>query len=94
LSSRPSAASRIKVFETLKLRSPNRGRRLKEVAKRQRAAAYSSKPNKNWTIARLTEKFDSEGWKKKAIAEIFKRALTYAKGKSIWMNFDIPNLKK
>jgi hypothetical protein len=32
--------------------------------------------------------------KKKAIAEIFKKALVYAKGKSIWMNFDIPDIEK
>jgi len=85
---------RVKVHETLKLRPPNRGRRLKEAAKQQRAAAYGSKPNINWAIARLTEKFDAEGWKKKAIAEIFKKALVYAKGKSIWMNFDIPDIEK
>jgi len=85
---------RVCVHETLKLRPPNRGRRLKEAARQQRAAAHGSKPNVNYALARLTTKFDSEGWKKKAIAEIFKRALKYAKGKSIWMIFDIPDLRK
>jgi len=83
-----------KIHKTLKLRPPNQGRRLKEAAKRERAAAYGSKPNVNYALARLSKKFDSGGWKKRAIAEIFKRALKYAKGKSIWMNFDIPDIEK
>jgi len=83
-----------KIHETLKLRPPNRGRRLREAAKRKQAAARGSKPNVNRAIARLTEEFDSEGWKKKAIAEIFKRALKYAKGKSVLMNFDVPDFEK
>ena len=80
---------RVKVHETLKLSPPNQGRRLKEAAKRERAAAYGSKPNVNYALARLTEKFDASGWVK-AAAEIFKKAMNYAKGRSILMNFDVP----
>ena len=77
------------MHETLKLKPPNRGRRLKEAAKQQRAAAHGSKSNVNYALARLTMKFDSRGWVQSAAAEIFKKALAYAKGKSILMNFDI-----
>jgi len=83
--------ARVKVHETLKLRPPNRGRRLREAAKRERAAAYGSKPNVNCALARLSKKFDAKGWVKAAVAEIFKKAMKYAKGKSVLMNFDVPD---
>ncbi len=76
-----------KIHETLKLRPPNRGRRLKEAAKRERAAAYGSKPNKNRALARLTMKFDAQGWVK-AAAEILKKAMKRARGRSVWINID------
>ena len=79
-----------KIYETLKLRPPNRGRRLKEAAKQQRAAAHGSKPNKNRAIARLTMKFNARGWVKSAAAEIFRKAMKYARGRAILMNIDIP----
>jgi len=82
---------RVKVFETPKFRPLNQGRRLRETAKKMRAAAYGSKPNVNYALARLTEKFDASGWVKAAAAEIFKKAMKYAKGRSILMNFDIPD---
>jgi len=82
---------RVCVHETVKLRPPNQGRRLREAAKRERAAAHGSKPNVNYALARLTMKFDASGWVKAAAAEVFKKALVYAKGRSILMNFDIPN---
>jgi len=81
---------RIKVFETLKFRPPNQGRRLREAAKKMRAAVYGSKPNVNYALARLSMKFDASGWVKAAAAEIFKKAMKYAKSRSILMNFDIP----
>jgi len=80
-----------KIHETLKLRPPNQGRRLREAAKRERAAAYGSKPNVNYALARLTEKFEAKGWVQSAVAEIFKKAMKYAKGRSILMNFDVPD---
>jgi hypothetical protein len=82
---------RVCVHETLKFRPPNQGRRLREAAKRKRAAAHGSKPNVNYALARLTEKFDASGWVKAAAAEIFKKAMKYAKGRSILMNFDVPD---
>jgi len=82
---------RVKVYETLKLRPPNRGRRLREAARRQRAAAHGSKPNVNYALARLSMRFDAKGWVKQAAAEIFRKAFAYAKGRSILMNFDIPD---
>jgi len=82
---------RVKVYETLKLRPPNRGRRLKEAAKRERAAARGSKPNANRALARLSKKFDSEGWVRMAAAAIFVKARKRAKGRSILMNFDMPD---
>jgi len=45
----------------------------------------------NRALARLSMKFDASGWVKAAAAEIFKRAFAYAKGRSILMNFDVPN---
>uniref|UniRef100_A0A7C4BA05 Transposase n=1 Tax=Thermofilum pendens TaxID=2269 RepID=A0A7C4BA05_THEPE len=82
--------SRVLVHETMKLRPPNRGRRLREAAKRQQAAAHGSKPNVNYALARLSMRFDARGWVKKAAAEIFKKAFTYARGRDVLMNFDIP----
>jgi len=80
-----------KIHETLKLRPPNQTRRLREAAKRLRAAAYGSEPNVNYALARLSKKFDASGWVKAAAARIFKRALRRAKGRSVWMNFDAPD---
>jgi len=80
-----------KIHETLKLSPPNQGRRLREAAKRERAAAHSSKPNVNYALARLSMKFDASGWVKAAIAEIFKKAMKYANGRSVLMNFDVPD---
>jgi len=82
---------RIKVFETLKLKPPNRGHRLREAAKKMRAAAHGSKPNVNYALARLSKKFDAQGWVKSATAEIFEKARRRARGRSILMNFDIPD---
>jgi len=80
-----------KIHETLKLRPPNRGRRLREAAKRGRAAAHGSKPNVNYALARLSEKFDASGWVKAAAAEIFKKAMKRAKSRSVWINIDAPD---
>jgi hypothetical protein len=79
-----------KVLETPKLRPPNRGRRLREAAKRMRAAAYGRKPSVNYALARLSERFDSRGWVKAAAARIFRKAFQRASGRSLMMNFDIP----
>ena len=35
--------------------------------------------------------FDASGWVKAAAAKIFKKAMNYANGKSILMNFDVPD---
>ena len=80
---------RVKVHETLKLKLPNRGRRLRETAKRKGAASHGVKNNINFALARLSERFNSKGWVKRA-AEIFKKALAYARGRSVWINFDVP----
>ena len=80
-----------KIHKTLKLRPPNQGRRLKEAAKRERAAAYGSKPDVNRALARLSKKFDASGWVKRAAAEIFKKAVKRAKGRSVWINIDAPD---
>ena len=45
----------------------------------------------NYALARLSKKFDASGWVKAAATEIFNKAMKYAKGRSILMNFDIPN---
>jgi len=82
---------RTKVLETPKLRPPNRGRRLMEAAKRMRAAASGRKPNINYALARLSERFDARGWVKAAAAQIFKKAFKRASGRSLMMNFDIPD---
>ena len=80
-----------KVLETPKLRPPNRGRRLMEVARRKRAAANGRKPSVNYALARLSERFDARGWVKSAAARIFKKAFKRASGLSVVMNFDIPD---
>ena len=82
---------RVKVFETPKFRPPNQARRLKEAAKRLRAAAHGSKPSVNYALARLSMKYDAQGWVKSAAARIFKKALERAKGRSVLMNFDVPD---
>jgi len=80
-----------KVLETPKLRPPNRGRRLMEAARRRRAAAEGRKPSVNYALARLSERFDARGWVKSAAARIFKKAFLRASGRSLMMNFDIPD---
>ena len=87
-----SDGSETRVLETPKLRPPNRGRRLMEAARRKRAAANGRKPNVNYALARLSEKFDARGWvKSAAAARIFKKAFQRASGRSVIMNFDIPD---
>jgi transposase len=83
--------SETKVLETPKLRPPNRSRRLMEAARRRRAAARGRKLNVNYALARLSERFDSRGWVKAAAAQIFKKAFKRASGRSVVMNFDIPD---
>jgi len=56
-----SDGAETKVLETPKLRPPNRSRRLMEAAKRMRAAARGRKPNVNYALARLSERFDARG---------------------------------
>jgi hypothetical protein len=82
---------RTKVLETPKLRPPNRGGRLMEAARRMRAAAQGRKPNVNYALARLSERFDARGWVKAAAAKIFKKAFQRANGRSVHMNLDIPD---
>ena len=86
-----SDGSETKVLETPKLRPPNRGGRLMEAARRMRAAARGRKPNVNYALARLSERFDSRGWVKAATARIFKKSFKRASGRSVLMNFDIPD---
>jgi hypothetical protein len=86
-----SDGSETKVLETPKLKPPNRGRRLMEAARRMRAAARGRKPNVNYALARLSERFDARGWVKSAAARIFKKAFQRASGRSVVMNFDIPD---
>jgi hypothetical protein len=86
-----SDGSETRVLETPKLKPPNRGRRLREAARRMRAAAQGRKPSVNYALARLSERFDSRGWVKSAAARIFKRAFQRASGMSLMMNFDIPD---
>jgi len=80
-----------RVLETPKLRPPNRGRRSREAAQRKQAAAQGRKPSVNYALARLSERFDSRGWVKSAAARIFKKAFKRASGRSLMMNFDIPD---
>jgi len=82
---------RTKVLETPKLRPPNRGRRLMEAARRRRAAAEGRKPSVNYALARLSERFDARGWVKAVTARIFKKSFKRASGRSVLMNFDIPD---
>jgi len=86
-----SDGSETKVLETPKLRPPNRGRRLRAAAKRQAAAAYGHKRGINLALARLSKRFRARGWVKAAAAKIFKRAFERASGRSVLMNFDIPD---
>jgi len=86
-----SDGSETKVLETPKLKPPNRGRRLMEAAQRKRAAANGRKPNVNYALARLSERFRAKGWVKSAAARIFKKAFKRANGRSVIMNFDIPD---
>ena len=86
-----SDSVRTKVLETPKLRPPNRGRRLKAAAKRQAAAAYGHKRGINLALARRSTRFRAKGWVKAAAAQIFKRAFKRASGRSLIMNFDIPD---
>jgi len=86
-----SNGTETKVLETPKLRPPNRSRRLREAARRRRAAAESRKPNVNYALARLSERFRAKGWVKSAAARIFKKAFKRANGRSVIMNFDIPD---
>jgi hypothetical protein len=55
-----------------------------------RAAARGRKPNVNYALARLSERFDAKGWVKPTAARIFKKAFQRANGRSVIMNFDIP----
>jgi hypothetical protein len=86
-----SDGSETKVLETPKLRPPNRSGRLMEAAKRMRAAAEGRKPSVNYALARLSERFDARGWVKAAAAQIFKKAFQRASGRSVLINFDIPD---
>ena len=86
-----SDGSETKVLETPKLRPPNRSKRLKAAAKRQAAAAYGHKRGINLALARLSERFNARGWVKAAAAQIFKKAFQRANGRSVIMNFDIPD---
>ena len=86
-----SDGSETKILETPKLKPPNRGRRLMEAARRMRAAARGRKPNVNYALAKLSERFNARGWVKSAIARIFKKAFKRANGRSVIMNFDIPD---
>ena len=61
-----------------------------EAARRKRAAAQGRKPSVNYALARLSERFDARGWVK-AAARIFKKAFQRASGRSVLMNFDIPD---
>ena len=86
-----SDGSETRVLETPKLKPPNRSGRLMEAARRMRAAAEGRKPSVNYALARLSERFDSRGWVKSAAARIFKKAFQRASGRSVLMNFDIPD---
>jgi transposase len=86
-----SDGSETKVLETPKLRPPNRGRRLKAAAKRQAAAAYGHKRGVNLALARLSKRFKARGWVKSAAAQVFKKAFQRASGRSLMMNFDVPD---
>jgi hypothetical protein len=86
-----SDGSETKVLETPKLRPPNRSKRLRAAAKRQAAAAYGHKRGINLALARLSTRFRARGWVKAAAAQIFKKAFQRASGRSLMMNFDIPD---
>jgi hypothetical protein len=86
-----SDGTETRVLETPKLKPPNRGRRLKAAAKRQAAAAYGHKRGINLALARRSTRFRAKGWVKAAAAQIFKKAFQRANGRSLMMNFDIPD---
>jgi hypothetical protein len=86
-----SDGTETRVLETPKLRPPNRSKRLKAAAKRQAAAAYGHKRGVNLALARLSKRFRARGWVKAAAAQIFKKAFQRASGRSVLMNFDIPD---
>jgi hypothetical protein len=86
-----SDGSETKVLETPKLKPPNRSKRLKAAAKRQAAAAYGHKRGVNLALARLSTRFRARGWVKSATAQIFRKAFQRASGRSLMMNFDIPD---
>jgi hypothetical protein len=86
-----SNGTETKVLETPKLKPPNRGRRLKAAAKRQAAAAYGHKRGINLALARRSTRFRAKGWVKAAAARMFKKAFQRASGRSVLMNFDIPD---
>jgi hypothetical protein len=86
-----SNGAETKVLETPKLKPPNRSRRLRAAAKRQTAAAYGHKRGVNLALARLSERFNARGWVKATAARIFKKAFQRANGRSVIMNFDIPD---
>jgi hypothetical protein len=86
-----SNGTETKVLETPKLKPPNRSRRLRAAAKRQAAAAYGHKRGINLALARLSKRFRARGWVKAAAAQIFKKAFQRASGRSVIMNFDIPD---
>jgi len=86
-----SDGTETRVLETPKLRPPNRSRRLRAAAKRQAAAAYGHKRGINLALARLSTRFRAKGWVKAAAARIFKKAFQRANGRSLMMNFDIPD---
>jgi len=86
-----SDGSETKVLETPKLKPPNRSKRLKAAAKRQAAAVYGHKRGVNLALARLSTRFRARGWVKSATAQIFRKAFQRASGRSLMMNFDIPD---
>jgi hypothetical protein len=88
-----SNGTETKVLETPKLKPPNRGRRLRAAAKRQAAAAYGHKRGINLALARRSTRFRAKGWVKAATARIFRKAFQRANGRSVIMNFDIPDPK-
>ena len=64
---------------------------MRAAAKRQAAAAYGHKRGINLALARLSTRFRARGWVKSAAAKIFKKAFQRASGRSLMMNFDIPD---
>jgi hypothetical protein len=83
--------TKTKILETPKLKPPNRTPRLRMTAKRKEAAAYGCKRGVNLALARLSERFKARGWVKAAVAKIFEKAFQRADGRSVMVNFDIPD---